>query len=337
MKKHFLLILLSILLICSAIIFVGCDNTADNTVETSGGDTTETPSNNNSTGDTLHCENGKYLSSTIFKLNNDSDWVYTVDSNVSTIELKNMFTTNIGNGNYRFYDIVDGQLIERNSLVNLSLGSNVVYMVIEENMDVFKIIIYHGVSSSNTTELDHDHVYFSRYTIELTCEQSGKKAYVCDICGKTQNETTVPAKGHSWKDNNVQSSYASCTTEGKKVQNCTVCGDVKVDTIPKIKHTWYPYDECDSTTNEIVFKLYCLSCDTKTVSEFRFKVSDVAKLSGSNRIYGDLDYTILFDQTHSQQVQKAPYYHVYISSTEILIARHPTKSISRYEYVLKNG
>lgn len=330
MKRQFLVILFLLLLIWSTILFVGCDNYIDGLNKNEDG-TTQTPSNNNSTGDTLHCENGKYLSSSIFKLNSDNDWVYTVDINVSTIELKNTFTTNIGNGNYRFYDIVDGWLVERNSIVNLTLGSNVVYMVIDENMDIFKIIVYRGASSSNATELDHDHVYFLCYTKEPTCEQSGKQAYVCDICGKTQNETTVPAEGHSWKNNYVQSFSASCTAEGKKVQNCTACGDTKVETIPKSNHIWYLYDECDSTTNEIVFKLHCLWCETKTASEFRFKVSDVVKLSGFDGDYGDLDYTIHFDQTHSQEVQKAPYYRVYISSTEIFIARHPTKLIGRYE------
>lgn len=52
MKKHFLLILLSVFLICSTIIFAGCDNTPNNTDENGGG-TTETPSGDNTnTGDT---------------------------------------------------------------------------------------------------------------------------------------------------------------------------------------------------------------------------------------------------------------------------------------------
>ena len=50
MRKHFLLILLSILLICTTMLFVGCNDTPDNTNENGDG-TTQTPSGDNSNGD----------------------------------------------------------------------------------------------------------------------------------------------------------------------------------------------------------------------------------------------------------------------------------------------
>ena len=50
MKKHFLLILLSILLICTIMLFAGCDDTPDSTNENGDG-TTQTPSGDNSNGD----------------------------------------------------------------------------------------------------------------------------------------------------------------------------------------------------------------------------------------------------------------------------------------------
>lgn len=50
MKKHFLLILLSILLICTIMLFAGCDDTPDSTNENGDG-TTQTPSGDDSNGD----------------------------------------------------------------------------------------------------------------------------------------------------------------------------------------------------------------------------------------------------------------------------------------------
>ena len=82
------------------------------------------------------------------------------------------------------------------------------------------------------------HIWGEERTIlEPTCTTLGKKAKVCEICGRTI-ETEIPALGHNYGDW-VITKNATCVAEGSKKRTCTVCGVEEVETIPATgEHTY---------------------------------------------------------------------------------------------------
>lgn len=187
-------------------------------------------------------------------------------------------------------------------------------------------------ASTTTTnkEDNHDHVYFLVITVAPSCGVEGKQAYVCDICGKKQCETSIDALQHNYKYSSELSIAPTCTTSGKKVEHCYNCGQNKEELWAATGHEWHTKSSCDSTTNELVITPYCTRCPLVSQNTYRYKVNDVTKLtSGSHNIFGELDYTIHGDKGNAT-ILKAPYYAVYCNATYLLIARS-AKSIAGYE------
>ena len=98
-------------------------------------------------------------------------------------------------------------------------------------------------------------------TLEPTCTTLGKKAKVCEICGRTI-ETEIPALGHNYGDW-VITKNATCVAEGSKKRTCTVCGVEEVETIPATGvHTygeWQVTKQATCTADGIKTKT-CTGC-----------------------------------------------------------------------------
>ena len=77
---------------------------------------------------------------------------------------------------------------------------------------------------------------------EAICEEDGKIIYLCQICGRVQNEVTIKAPGHDYKEEILKN--ATCVEVGQVKKTCNVCGDEVIEDIPLTKHTWneYAYD-----------------------------------------------------------------------------------------------
>ena len=77
---------------------------------------------------------------------------------------------------------------------------------------------------------------------EAICEEDGKIIYLCQICGRVQNEVTIKAPGHDYKEEILK--QATCVEVGQVKKICNVCGDEVIEDIPLTKHTWneYAYD-----------------------------------------------------------------------------------------------
>ena len=77
---------------------------------------------------------------------------------------------------------------------------------------------------------------------EAICEEDGKIIYLCQICGRVQNEVTIKAPGHDYKEEILKN--ATCVEVGQVKKVCNVCGDEVIEDIPLTKHTWneYAYD-----------------------------------------------------------------------------------------------
>lgn len=77
---------------------------------------------------------------------------------------------------------------------------------------------------------------------EAICEEDGKIIYLCQICGRVQNEVTIKAPGHDYKEEILKN--ATCVEVGQVKKICNVCGDEVIEDIPLTKHTWneYAYD-----------------------------------------------------------------------------------------------
>ena len=191
--------------------------------------------------------------------------------------------------------------------------------------------------NSNTSVLEHDHVYKLKVLVSPSCGVEGEKAYVCEICGKKQYKTSIAALNHEFQYDSILSTPPKCTTNGLRVEKCKNCGDIRESVSLAQGHNWYPTVSCDSNTNELVIISECthIACNSKSTYEYRYKIDDVKKLVGEDYIFAELDRTII-SGTSISYMQKAPYYGVYCSSTYLLIVRN-TKSFPDYELGGING
>ena len=102
-----------------------------------------------------------------------------------------------------------------------------------------------------------------KITLAPTCTTPGKKAKVCENCGRTI-ETEIPALGHNYGDW-VITKNATCLQNGTKTKTCTVCGATQVETIKASgSHTygaWVTTTSATCTTNG-TRKRTCTACGT---------------------------------------------------------------------------
>ena len=140
MKKHFLLILLSILLICTTIFFVGCDDTPDNANKNDGG-ATQTPNDNNSNGDNTY----KFsLSSNLENCTIEGDKInITVSNSTSSFSFINAFSIP---ETYRWELHYDKACLPNLNIVsksvNLEYGTNVFYALFVNKNNSDEIYLY---------------------------------------------------------------------------------------------------------------------------------------------------------------------------------------------------
>ena len=95
------------------------------------------------------------------------------------------------------------------------------------------------VDSSNTEDTStlpticlHKETYTT--TIDASCIISGKVTTICNECGGTIQEITIPQVSHNLK---TVTTDASCTIDGKTVTVCEICNEVMQETItPKLSH-----------------------------------------------------------------------------------------------------
>ena len=140
MRKHFLLILLSILLICTTIFFVGCDDTLDNTNKNDGG-ATQTPNDDNSNGDNT----SKFsLSSNLENCTIENDKInITVSNSTSSFSFINAFSIP---ETYRWELHYDKACLPNLNIVsksvNLEYGTNIFYALFVNKNNSDEIYLY---------------------------------------------------------------------------------------------------------------------------------------------------------------------------------------------------
>ena len=138
--------------------------------------------------------------------------------------------------------------------------------------------------------VNHDHVYKLIQTIEPSCTQIGRKEYVCEICGKTQAPSDVPALGHKY--DYVYTKYATCTENGNIAEKCLVCGYINSNnTTPAKGHNLNAEYYVDGT--KIIIDFYCYE---STCNYNKNKIGNIVYDTGV-KITSDLhtyDYTSIY-------------------------------------------
>lgn len=186
-----------------------------------------------------------------------------------------------------------------------------------------------STDSNNSSQTDHDHIYEIIVLVQPSCGVEGKQVYECVICGKRQHETSIAplAAQHNYQYSSQLSIAPTCTTAGKKVEHCYTCGQNKEEVWAATGHKWHTKSSCDATTSELVITPYCTRCPLVSQFTYRYKVTDVTKLTaGTNGIYAELDYTIIGDRGNST-ILKGPYYAVYCTADYLLIVRNPNSIV----------
>ena len=69
-----------------------------------------------------------------------------------------------------------------------------------------------------------------------TCTASGKRVWVCTVCGQTYGEAS-PAKGHDWNGGKVTKA-ATCEKDGVKTYTCSRCQNTRTEAIHALGHDW---------------------------------------------------------------------------------------------------
>ena len=80
----------------------------------------------------------------------------------------------------------------------------------------------------------HEHNYQEKILNAATCIKTGKKKWICDICGDSKIEN-IPVIEHSW-DNGKITQKATCTTVGAKIYTCINCEKTRMEEIPALGH-----------------------------------------------------------------------------------------------------
>ena len=80
------------------------------------------------------------------------------------------------------------------------------------------VVDKHGNTSVKTFEIKGAHSYRS-YTINASCVNVGSKYDICTVCGAKANETTIPARGHSYTASFVDKA-PDCINDGYRTYVC---------------------------------------------------------------------------------------------------------------------
>lgn len=111
--------------------------------------------------------------------------------------------------------------------------------------------------NSETTIVATGHNYSGTYTVDkaATCTKAGTKSFHCSKCNDKTGVTSIPAKGHTIKDEKV-TVKPTCTTNGEKQGTCSVCKTKVTVSIAKLGHKYSEYKQTKAPT--------CTANGTKT-------------------------------------------------------------------------
>ena len=85
-----------------------------------------------------------------------------------------------------------------------------------ESNNITYVVCHHG---------EHTHTPVTT-TIPPTCTTEGTEHVVCEECGATLGEKSIPAKGHTAGNWTVEV-LATCTENGTKIKKCVDCGEIQ--------------------------------------------------------------------------------------------------------------
>ena len=98
-----------------------------------------------------------------------------------------------------------------------------------------------GAHLREETELHHNQVRYPEGDIAATCEEFGKEAYKCTICGEIFGDA-IPPLGHDMQE--VERKDATCEAEGYIKRKCSRCDKEETEVLEKKsttgQHTWVP-------------------------------------------------------------------------------------------------
>ena len=92
--------------------------------------------------------------------------------------------------------------------------------------------------------------------VSPTCTETGlTEGSHCDVCGQTLTEQeTVPAAGHTWKEEYTVDRKATCTEEGSESIHCAVCDAVKAGSPRSISKLDHAYGDWETVTEPTCIK-----------------------------------------------------------------------------------
>lgn len=98
---------------------------------------------------------------------------------------------------------------------------------------------------------------------EPTCTEAGLRSAVCAVCGKRENEQTIPAKGHSFGEWKTEKE-PDCTESGIQTRECTVCPHTESRNVDPLGHRCeqnFTVDIEPTTERAGEKSRHCLFCD----------------------------------------------------------------------------
>ena len=99
--------------------------------------------------------------------------------------------------------------------------------------------------------------------IKPTCEGTGLKARICEVCGQTET-VTVPALGHTYKSVTTE---PTCTQPGYTIYTCSTCGAEETQTISATGHN-YTAAVSKPTCTQHGFTTYTCPCGDSYIADY---------------------------------------------------------------------
>ena len=156
-------------------------------------------------------------------------------------------------------------------------------------------ICYHGSKEDWDTIAEYANypdtvaIHYKADTVEAkdpTCTEPGRKGTnVCDVCGenysaKDDEESVIPALGHSFSDEYTVDKTATCTEEGEQSKHCTREGcDAKEDVqkIDALGHDYVETTVAPTCTEKGTLTKTCSRCNDVVTEEIPALGHDFAK------------------------------------------------------------
>lgn len=163
-----------------------------------------------------------------------------------------------------------------------------------------------------TLKATGSHDWQQTSTSAPTCTAAGKINYTCSVCGREKIPAdTIPALGHDYVKQEIDSKEPTCTEDGRYVYKCSRCNASKSETIPALGHspdeartTVITHATCEEAGRAVSFCTRCSVQYDMTLTALGHDYVDVEEDLTAENKPGHVMVTPICSRCHDRQTGK---------------------------------